>query len=304
MSSKYSKEELRRIAESLIDDLRECEDGMETTTGILARSNGYDDMDMDDLMELHDILFRTAKAHHITLDMSAHEGKIEGLPYNLDFVVKNKKAQVKCPFCGSRNTARLLFGLPACSEGMRKKLDEGKIALAGCRVETILVGEELVWNVPERTCNDCGKEFATPPILVAKDHGSAEFYTDIVKAVELSISQARGGETIIKFIKKQKGALVKVESLGLFQLPPDDRQISMAKWDSILDELFSHMYLHEWKKNYKVDKDIIVMDGEEWTLKVRMNGTRAFRYHGKDAYPAYWPELKKLINRVIGRKVI
>ena len=89
----YTKADLQHIAEGMIDELREWEDGAVTSTGMLARSRGYDDMDMSELMELHFALLRTAKENHITLDMSAHEGKEEGLPYNLDFVVRNKKEQ-------------------------------------------------------------------------------------------------------------------------------------------------------------------------------------------------------------------
>ena len=125
MSEKYSKADLRHIAESMIEDLRECEDGTVTTTGWLARAYGYDDMETFDLFDLHDALFRAAKANHITLDMSEHKDKVEGLPFNLTFIVKNKKAQIKCPRCGSKNTARYIYGYPAFSERDATK--------AGCR---------------------------------------------------------------------------------------------------------------------------------------------------------------------------
>ena len=44
-----------------------------------------------DLIDIHNALFRAAEANHITLDMSAHDGKLEGLPFNLDFIVHNCK---------------------------------------------------------------------------------------------------------------------------------------------------------------------------------------------------------------------
>ena len=55
----------------------------------------------------------------------------EGLPFNLTYVVKNKKAQIKCPRCGSTDTARYIYGYPAFSEEMQKRLDEGKLVLGG-----------------------------------------------------------------------------------------------------------------------------------------------------------------------------
>ena len=124
MSERYSKSDIREIAEYLVEDLRECEDGTVTTTGRLARASGYDDMETFDLFDLHDALFKAARANHITLDMSEHKDKVEGLPFNLTFVVRNKKAQIKCPRCGSQNTARYIYGYPAFSEEMQKMLDD------------------------------------------------------------------------------------------------------------------------------------------------------------------------------------
>lgn len=39
--SKMSREEIRHIAEALVDELRECEDGYITTTGRLVAALGY-----------------------------------------------------------------------------------------------------------------------------------------------------------------------------------------------------------------------------------------------------------------------
>ena len=72
--------------------LRECEDGTDTTTSQLIMAAGYDvnKLSEGDLLDIHEALFREAKASNITLDMSAHEGLVEGLPYNLDFIVRRK----------------------------------------------------------------------------------------------------------------------------------------------------------------------------------------------------------------------
>lgn len=100
-----TKTEIRYIAEDLVDELREMQDGTEITSWQLLKAGGYDpqELDFSELMDYHQYLLRIARANHITLDMSKHEGKVEGLPYNLDFVVRNKKAQIKCPYCGSKN---------------------------------------------------------------------------------------------------------------------------------------------------------------------------------------------------------
>ena len=44
-------------------------------------------------MAVHAALFRAAEKAHIFLDISEHEDKCEGLPVNLDYVVRNQQEQ-------------------------------------------------------------------------------------------------------------------------------------------------------------------------------------------------------------------
>ena len=60
--------------------------------------------------------------------------------------------QVVCPYCGSRNIAHLIYGMPAFTEELQRKLDEGKVALGGCVLE-------YDRPMPYYHCNDCGEEF-------------------------------------------------------------------------------------------------------------------------------------------------
>ena len=63
MSEQYSKTDLQAIAEDLIEELRECEDGMDITICRLLRSSGYDldEFDHRDLFDIYDALFKAAK---------------------------------------------------------------------------------------------------------------------------------------------------------------------------------------------------------------------------------------------------
>ena len=83
---------------------------LDTDDDKTLKAVGYDMNDFEefDLFDIHSALFKAARGNHITLDMSAHKNKVEGLPYNLDYIVKNKRAQIKCPYCGSINTARFV----------------------------------------------------------------------------------------------------------------------------------------------------------------------------------------------------
>jgi len=55
-----------------------------------------------------------------------------------------------CPVCKSKRIASILYGFPAFSEELIKKMDEGKITLGGCCVSL----DDPPWE-----CTDCGVEF-------------------------------------------------------------------------------------------------------------------------------------------------
>ncbi|HAE15778.1 MAG TPA: hypothetical protein DCG51_04435 [Erysipelotrichaceae bacterium] len=199
MRQNYSDSEIRNLAEYLIEDLRECEDGTVTSTYELAKKSGYEDLDF---FELDNALRRSAKENKIILDMSEHDGQAEGLPYNLTFTVHNQKAQIKCPRCGSTNTARYIYGYPLNNAEMQKKLDEGKWALGGCCIYSAEVNGQIIDIMPSRYCNDCHKDFGASPVLLTPKKDLAEDYRDIVKAIELSIGGYLYGYTDITISKK------------------------------------------------------------------------------------------------------
>lgn len=293
MSERYSKSDIREIAEYLVEDLRECEDGTVTTTGRLARASGYDDMETFDLFDLHDALFKAARANHITLDMSEHKDKVEGLPFNLTFVVRNKKAQIKCPRCGSQNIARYIYGYPAFSEEMQKMLDEGKWVLGGCCISSVEIDGQRVETMPARKCNDCKRDFATAPILMTPKTETVEDYRDVVTAIKFSVGGFFGGYTDITIRKNDKGAVVKVQKTLAYDELPDDRQISPTKWQKIVNTLYSQLYLHEWKKSFV---DPCVLDGTQWSLDISLTNKRKRSYSGSNDYPPYWNELLKIFR--------
>lgn len=60
--------------------------------------------------------------------------------------------EVVCPYCGSRNIANIMYGMPVFDAELRRELDEGTVALGGCVIE-------IDRPMPTRHCNDCGEEF-------------------------------------------------------------------------------------------------------------------------------------------------
>ena len=300
----YTKEQIRHIAEGLIDELREMPDGTRITSAQLLGKYDYELEEFGEggLFDFHEALARAAKGNHITLDMSDHKDKLEGLLYNLDFAVRNKKAQIKCPHCGSKDTARILYGMPAFSDELQEKLDTGKIVLGGCCMTSINVnGQNVQWQ-PSRHCNHCRKDFGMPPVLKDRKQKDihlimGEDYRDIVESIRFCDGGYFSGYTNIEIKKNANGALVTFQSFPFGKHPVPDRQITALRWNRLVNKLYTELYLHEWKKKYN---DPCVLDGEQWELTIKLAGSRKRSYNGSNAFPPYWPELKALF-RPFGR---
>jgi len=56
----------------------------------------------------------------------------------------------RCPVCGSKRIASVLYGYPVFSEELEKKLEAGSVTLGGC----IITGDDPVWE-----CVDCHIQF-------------------------------------------------------------------------------------------------------------------------------------------------
>ena len=280
------KNEIRQIVEIMIEELRECEDGTPATTRDLLIAQGYDidTLGFSEAMAIHNALFRLAGRNHIKLDMSAHDGLVDGLPYNLDFIVHNKNAGIKCPLCGSANTARYIYGSPAFSKELQKKIDDGKIVLGGCCIVTADVDGQSVWDVPSRKCNDCGKDFGKPALIRSKDGNTAKWFTDEVRTIKFSISAFLVSANFDATIEKaEDGAGVMIRK-GMDSII---RHISKRRWNNLLDKLFNGCCLLDWKKNYKPE-GYVVLDGESWILEIELADGRRRTWRGNNEYPAYW----------------
>ena len=157
-----TKAEVERIVEELVEELRELTDGTEITSRQLLERAGCDlkELSEDELFDCHEALCQAAEDARISLDMSKHEGIQEGLPWDLDFVVRNDEAQIECPYCGSRNTARIFYGMPLFTKELQDKLDAGRVVLGGCCLTGAETEDgEWVSVDPTHHCNNCKKDF-------------------------------------------------------------------------------------------------------------------------------------------------
>lgn len=153
MVENLTKGEIKPIVEDLVEELRECPDGTRISTSLLLRQAEHEDaFNSVDLIAIHDALFETAKANNIILDMSEHEKKVEGLSYNLPYIVHNKDAQYICPYCGSTDSAKYIYGFVGFDGLVRRKVEEGKWILGGCEISGIK-------DFSKRHCKACNRDF-------------------------------------------------------------------------------------------------------------------------------------------------
>ena len=288
------KETIKTVVYALINDLRECEDGIETTTYDLVsryRKYGFEDKD---LFELNRLLFKEADKNRIFLDTSKYDDKAVGLPYNIPFIVNNSQAQIKCPYCGSTNTARYIYGKPSDPEGLQKKIEEGKVVYSGCFIEPVFVNDKPVLAEPERFCNVCERDFARLPLLIDEEEGTGEDYRDITESIQFSIYVSFKGKTEITVTKKEKGASVYTkEQVSPEETKEKEKRITNAKWKKILEALYCDLFVHEWEKEYNNPG---ILDGVKWTLNIQLTENRSIRIYGSNAYPPYYDELKELFS--------
>ena len=189
---------------------------------------------------------------------------------------------MKCPRCGSKKTARILYGLPDYDEKLKKDEEAGKVIIAGCCKPEIASSYH---------CYSCKKEFGTPPLFYANN--TIESYPDVVTEIQYFDGGYFGPSQKI-LIKREKGKHI----LTVYpDLKKSDycfhREMPSKEWNKLLKTLYGKLYLHEWKKSY-IDPD--VLDGEQWSLSLKLKGNRKRNYSGSNAFPPYWKELQNIFN--------
>lgn len=89
----------KEMISKMIQVLKKLPEGTEITTFQLVREAGFDVSiyDAKTLFPLHFAIFDEAEENGLELDMSKHENKLEGLPFNLDYVVRHTGESTQVP---------------------------------------------------------------------------------------------------------------------------------------------------------------------------------------------------------------
>ena len=279
------KQEIRDIAETVVDELIDLEDGSVITISNVMDSIGCESPEItaEEMAEIDRLARSIAKNKGVAIE-SAGESPSGFWPWHENLLIRNKNAQVRCPHCGSRNTGRYMYGMPAYSSELQRRLDSGKLILGGCCLRGVEVNGQMVMTMPGRRCNKCKKDFGTPPLIVSKDGMTAEDYMDIILSVKLSVSGSMGSDGLDAEIRKaDDGADVSIRR----GYESKAGQISDDRWYELLDKLLYEYYLFDWKKSYNDDSDESVMDGISWKLELGLTGGRHRTWKRDGVLPPY-----------------
>ena len=188
---------------------------------------------------------------------------------------------MKCPKCGSRRMAPILYGMPCMDEETQRALRNEELWLGGCCLSAAN---------PRFHCYACGKNAGSAPVL--KSRRGQEDCRDIVTAVVYRRGPGRSSPASqIRIVKKRGGIRLAVREESGDGLAPAhiDRALSEDEWDRLMDRLFCRLFLHEWKK-----RDAGKAPGSRvWQLELRMTGGRVRTWSGTDAAAPYGRELAR-----------
>lgn len=245
-----TQDEMSAIVSCLVEELRELPNLTEITTYQLACQAGIDaeSIDIMDFLMIDQLLTKAARKAHITLDGSKHDGLVEGLSFNLDYIVKNDKAYIKCPWCGSKDTARILYGMPAMNGELERRIKSGKVVLGGCCVTGADVNGKYIRIDPQRHCKACKRDFASPPIYFVND--KAFDYRNAVITIHFRDGGFFQGYTDLTIKKEQDGIIARHSGFDPLKDEAFEHRYAMPEkeWNQLLDAIFCSCYLHEWKK--------------------------------------------------------
>ena len=130
------------LLDSMVARIEEMGIGAQTTTARLAAQCGCDDEDVD-MFELDDALRKECARRGYRLDMSSHENMVVGLPYNLEFTVKelHDTSSAALPLHGRGSIQRLELGWMCMVGSMVRDYAFQRREDGGYDVTVELVGE-------------------------------------------------------------------------------------------------------------------------------------------------------------------
>mgnify|MGYP003611462848 FL=1 len=186
-----------------------------------------------------------------------------------------------CPRCGSKDTAKILWGTRAFSEDLEEKLKKKETALGSCCVSD---------NNPTYHCNKCKKDFGR----------STSLNETLTNSIHFCLGGYFGGYHDVTISKTITGALIEYRPpIGAKDATPIVKEILSVDWMSFVSDLY-RCYVSDWKNHY-VDPDIL--DGTQWELEIVFEDQSIMKRHGSNAYPPHWKKFISVFKEYISAEI-
>lgn len=184
-------------------------------------------------------------------------------------------AKILCPQCGSSNVARILWGMPAFTPALEEDLEQGKVVLGGCCIAE---------PTPKYHCKDCDEDIIYPFDVQLEN---TEYFEFQIGGFFCGFS---------RIMVERCGHVCTAAYAPGFANPEDATKIEIP--EEMFFKFLKSVYnvgLWEWEDEY-VDPD--VLDGTQWTIRVRMQNQEEHEWYGSNAYPAVWKKFIRAVNRL------
>ena len=175
-----------------------------------------------------------------------------------------KRKPRKCPECGHRPLANIMYGMPLMDKALEENLEKGLVTLGGCCDAGL---------GPEWKCSSCDKEFY-------KIHKHDTF-------IRFRLDQYMSGFT--EFIYDGYHSSIEL-GFGYFQPIKIERE-SVAK----LMDLLLEVDVFSWDKEYMNHN---ILDGMGWELEVNIDG-KYIKSSGINSYPNGFDEIRDAVEKLI-----
>ena len=202
--------------------------------------------------------------------------------------------RVMCPFCGSRNTGKYVYGLPGPELWEAAEKPNPALIIGGCCIEIISPRGEIN---PSHRCHACKRDFGRPAKATYKEKGTRDSYLPCVEGanrIEFYVGGYPGSayelvltpDTLHLLASPDCGADLKLEK----KLPCTER-----KFRSVVRGMFNRLFLADWQRRYEPEGFIV--DGTYWALSVYLeHACRHLHFRGHCAFPPYYTQLLRLLR--------
>ena len=211
--------------------------------------------------------------------------------------------RVMCPFCGSRNTGKYVYGLPGPELFEVADKPDPAIIIGGCCIE--LSPRGMV--DPSRHCHACNRDFGRPSKATYKEKGTLDLYLPCVEGankIEFEVGGYDGPTYAIQFtpasirliaspITGSAGLKYGVE--GIYGAIDKTVPFTTRSFRAVARRLFHKFFLADWKREYL---DLDILDGEQWQLTVHFDkASGPLKISGSNVYPPYYRPLLSYLRK-------